>query len=470
MGAMTPTLGGMPSGGYFGRALVVDIGDRAATSAPLPLDDAVLRAYLGGVGLGTWLLHRLAPAGIDPLAADAPLAFVFSPLVGTPLTTSAKFAVVAKSPLTGLLTDALASSRFAIAGKLTGNDAIVVRGRAAQLSVLLVDGDGSTTRTCAGAGRSVRGPGRGDPARAIRARLADRGHRARRGAAGPLRHGQPRRPACRPRRAGCGSGSQEPQGRHGPVGHPGRRSRSGGRAGRGEGSAGAQLRPGHREVPRAGHPGQPAGLQRRLHAAHPQLHRGHLRRRSATGRRGAARAARGGPQLVRVVLDRLRAHLLPQGRRPAAHGVRERVRARAAVRGVGPGRRVRRQRPLRRAGARHHLGGRHDRLGDGVRRARADRRAVAALRRRRGVAQRPGPDRRPRGPRRAARPGVPARGRRSSARARSRSRRRSRAWSCPGTSRARCTRWRWAWPSTRAVPTTTAPEPTKPTCPASTTG
>ena len=122
---------------------MVDVGDREATSAPLPLDDAVLRAYLGGVGLGTWLLHRLAPAGVDPLAPEAPLAFVFSPLVGTPLTTSAKFAVVAKSPLTGLLTDALASSRFAIAGKLTGNDAIVVRGRAAELSVLLVDGDGA---------------------------------------------------------------------------------------------------------------------------------------------------------------------------------------------------------------------------------------------------------------------------------------------------------------------------------------
>ncbi|HZG88751.1 MAG TPA: aldehyde ferredoxin oxidoreductase C-terminal domain-containing protein [Pseudonocardia sp.] len=133
----------MPAGGYFGRALVIDVGDRVATSAPLPLDDAVLRAYLGGVGLGTWLLHRLAPPGVDPLGPDAPLAFVFSPLVGTPLTTSAKFAVVAKSPLTGLLTDALASSRFAIAGKLTGNDAIVVRGRAAQLSVLLVDGDGA---------------------------------------------------------------------------------------------------------------------------------------------------------------------------------------------------------------------------------------------------------------------------------------------------------------------------------------
>jgi aldehyde:ferredoxin oxidoreductase len=121
----------------------VDVEDQQVTCAPLPLDDAVLRGYLGGVGLGTWLLHRLAPPGVDPLAPAAPLAFVFSPLVGTPLTTSAKFAVVAKSPLTGLLCDALASSRFAIAGKLTGNDALVVRGRAAELSVLLIDGDGA---------------------------------------------------------------------------------------------------------------------------------------------------------------------------------------------------------------------------------------------------------------------------------------------------------------------------------------
>jgi aldehyde:ferredoxin oxidoreductase len=133
----------MAPGGFFGRALVVDVGGRAARGTPLELDDRVLRAYVGGVGLGTWLLHRLAPPQVDPLAPQAPLAFVFSALVGTPLTTSAKFAVLAKSPLTGLLTDALASSQFAIAGKLTGHDAIVIRGRADELSVLLVDGDGA---------------------------------------------------------------------------------------------------------------------------------------------------------------------------------------------------------------------------------------------------------------------------------------------------------------------------------------
>ena len=129
-----------PPGGYFGQALVVDVTD--ATTRTLPLPDGVLRDYLGGAGLGVWLMNELAPDGVDALDAQAPLAFVFSPLVGTPLTTSAKFAVVAKSPLTGLLTDALASSHFAIAGKFTGHDAIVLTGRAETPSTLLIDEEG----------------------------------------------------------------------------------------------------------------------------------------------------------------------------------------------------------------------------------------------------------------------------------------------------------------------------------------
>ncbi len=127
-----------PPGGYFGRALIVDL--ETGTSSVKPLDESVLRSYVGGAGLGAWLMHECCPPGIDPLAPSAPLMFVFSPLVGTPLTTSAKFAVVAKSPLTGRLTDALASSHFAIAGKLTGHDAIVLRGSCPGPSVLMIDG------------------------------------------------------------------------------------------------------------------------------------------------------------------------------------------------------------------------------------------------------------------------------------------------------------------------------------------
>jgi aldehyde:ferredoxin oxidoreductase len=135
---------GSAPGGYFGRVLIVDLG--TGEGITVSLDERVLRSYIGGAGLGAWLMHRHCPARTDPLDPEAPLMFVFSPLVGTPLTTSAKFAVVAKSPLTGRLTDALASSHFAISGKLTGHDAIVLRGACARPSVLTIGG-GSVSLT-----------------------------------------------------------------------------------------------------------------------------------------------------------------------------------------------------------------------------------------------------------------------------------------------------------------------------------
>ena len=146
----------------------------------LPLSAEVLRGHLGGVGLGAWLLTELGPPGVHPLAPDAPLAFVFSPLVGTPLTTSAKFAVVAKSPLTGLLTDSLASSHFAIAGKMTGHDALVLVGRARALSVLLVDDDGVRLEPADG----ERGATAADAEASVRARFGHRWQVASTGPAG----------------------------------------------------------------------------------------------------------------------------------------------------------------------------------------------------------------------------------------------------------------------------------------------
>jgi aldehyde:ferredoxin oxidoreductase len=121
--------------GFHGRYWRYDLSSGRGETLPLP--ESVLRRYLGGVGLGAWLLQREAPAGVEPLAPEAPLVFSFSPLVGTPLTTSAKLAVVAKSPLTGLISDGLSSSHFAIAGKRTGVDAIVLVGRCREPSQLV---------------------------------------------------------------------------------------------------------------------------------------------------------------------------------------------------------------------------------------------------------------------------------------------------------------------------------------------
>lgn len=130
---------GMSGFGIHGNYLRVDLTRGTGERQALP--ETLSRRYLGGSGLGTALLIREDAATQDPLAAQSSLVFAFSPFVGSPLTTSAKFAVVGKSPLTGRLNDSLVSSGFALSGKRLGTDAVVVTGQAAQWSILVLDDD-----------------------------------------------------------------------------------------------------------------------------------------------------------------------------------------------------------------------------------------------------------------------------------------------------------------------------------------
>ena len=123
--------------GYHGQYLKIDVS--SGTTSVVPLSSSTLRRYIGGVGLGCYILLHEGAADCDPLAPESTLVFALSPLVGSPLTTSAKFAVVSKSPLTQRLNDSLASSGFALAAKKTGNDAIAITGRSDKLSVIIID-------------------------------------------------------------------------------------------------------------------------------------------------------------------------------------------------------------------------------------------------------------------------------------------------------------------------------------------
>ena len=123
--------------GYHSNYLRIDV--TTGETQRVELDELTLRAFVGGSGLGVKILLDEGAAEVDPLSPEAALAFVFSPLVGSPLTTSAKFAVVSKSPLTERINDSLASSTFAIAGKKTGHDALVIVGCAPEPSILIID-------------------------------------------------------------------------------------------------------------------------------------------------------------------------------------------------------------------------------------------------------------------------------------------------------------------------------------------
>ncbi len=126
--------------GYHGVALVVDLTTQTTSRESLP--ESALRKFIGGTGLAAYLLYRHCPAGADPLGPENPLIFACSPLVGSRLTTSAKFAVAAKSPLTGMIGDSLSSSFLAIELKRAGCDALVIKGKSERMTLLAIeDGD-----------------------------------------------------------------------------------------------------------------------------------------------------------------------------------------------------------------------------------------------------------------------------------------------------------------------------------------
>ena len=125
--------------GYNGAYLVVDLTHRSVRWEPL--SENVLRRFIGGTGLGTYLLYEHCPPQIGPLDPSNPLIFVTSPLVGSRLTTSSKFAVVTKSPLTGFIGDSLSSSFLATELKGCGCDALVIVGKS-ELPTLLSVHDG----------------------------------------------------------------------------------------------------------------------------------------------------------------------------------------------------------------------------------------------------------------------------------------------------------------------------------------
>lgn len=124
--------------GWHGKLLKIDL--HTGTSSIEAIPESWLHAYLGGRGLGVRLLrdfHRL-----DPFDAEMPLVFAVGPLCGTPAPTSARLAVISRSPLTGTIYDCSAGGRFAWRLKSTGIDALLLTGRAPRPVALAITPQG----------------------------------------------------------------------------------------------------------------------------------------------------------------------------------------------------------------------------------------------------------------------------------------------------------------------------------------
>jgi len=122
--------------GFHGRLLAIDLD--SGQNSYRDLEESRLRGFLGGIGLGTSLLYDYAPPGVEPFSPANPLIFASAPLVGTGVTTTAKFAVITKSPLTGFIADSLSSSHFALELKRVGVDGLVITGKAASMVYVFI--------------------------------------------------------------------------------------------------------------------------------------------------------------------------------------------------------------------------------------------------------------------------------------------------------------------------------------------
>lgn len=113
--------------GFFNRLLRIDLSKKTATPESLP--DAILRSYLGGKGLGSYLLVKENPPRVDPLTSENRLIFSLGPLADTPFYGSSRFAVFTKSPQTGIYSESYSGGKITNAISRTGYDAIVIQGR-----------------------------------------------------------------------------------------------------------------------------------------------------------------------------------------------------------------------------------------------------------------------------------------------------------------------------------------------------
>ena len=124
-------------GGYTGRLLRVDLSEKSIKVEEL--SESVLKALVGGKGLGAWLLYRELRPKIDPLGPENEIAFLTGPVSATAVPGASRLACVFKSPLTGIWGESYCGGFVAPELKKAGFDALVIRGRSEEPVVLVVE-------------------------------------------------------------------------------------------------------------------------------------------------------------------------------------------------------------------------------------------------------------------------------------------------------------------------------------------
>lgn len=124
----------------FGVLVKVDLG--AGSWSAEEVSKETVRSYLGGRGIGLWLLHSMGaptwrPSALDP---EAPLIVASGPLAGTGVPMSSRAAAVFMSPLNGRWNYSTVGGSLAPVMRYADVDILLIVGRAPRPSYLVIEG------------------------------------------------------------------------------------------------------------------------------------------------------------------------------------------------------------------------------------------------------------------------------------------------------------------------------------------
>ena len=124
-------------GGYWGKILWVDLS--TSKTWVETFDEDFARTYLGGVGFAAKIVADHVTAETDPLGPENVLVVATGPFQAAKIAGAGRFAVGAKSPLTGYWGEANGGAHAGPALKRAGFDAIAITGQAAQPTYLVIE-------------------------------------------------------------------------------------------------------------------------------------------------------------------------------------------------------------------------------------------------------------------------------------------------------------------------------------------
>jgi aldehyde:ferredoxin oxidoreductase len=99
----------------------------------------IARKFMGGYGTGGHMLYKEVPPGTGAFDPKNLLIFSTGPITGTLAPAASRYAVVAKSPLTGYFGDANSGGFFGPMIKFAGYDMIIISGAAKKPEYILID-------------------------------------------------------------------------------------------------------------------------------------------------------------------------------------------------------------------------------------------------------------------------------------------------------------------------------------------